>query len=200
MKILKSQITAIADFELLVASHAKLLREWKEHQKKVDADEKSNVPADKKHISYKRPKSHEVIEASINESGDVDYEIVDDGPSASQQLEAQKLDLERRLHLAVDAAIESVAPRRKIQLGNIRENDIVSRHAARVAQAQSQGFVRSLLSSSPQMPNEDAEFLNEQQRLRARISEIRRSAAEALTDIDDLTTGTIGAWKIPSFS
>lgn len=194
-KILKSQVSG-TNFEVEVARFVVLKKEWREHQAKVEADEKNGVTGIAKHVACKHPVAHQLIESAIDADGNASYEIVDDGPTPAQILEQQKQDLELQLNMAETAAIEAIFPRRQLPLLSAKENDINAAHQ----QSSNRGVIKSLLVSPPEMPSEDKAFVEQMRVKRQKVSDIRRITAQALADIDGLTAETIDAWKLPDFS
>lgn len=195
-KILKSHVVG-TNFEVEVARFVALKKEWCEHQAKVEADERNGVTGIAKHVACKPPVAHPLIESAIDADGNASYEIVDDGPSPEQKLEFRKSELEQQLQAAETAAIEAIIPRRQIPLLNLREKDI---HAAHQDRLQDRGVIKNIMSSAPEMPADDKAFVEQQQAQRDKVLAIRRMAAQALADIDDLTADTVDAWKLPDFS
>jgi len=195
----KSQIASLPDFEVRVANHASMTRQWKEHQSKVEADERNGVTGPAKHVAFKAPRALPIVESAVDADGNANYRIIDDGPTAAEKLEAKKQELEHRLRLTEETAIEAIAPRRQSHVLAIRENDIANAHAARCELVQSKGFMKFLTGEQPQMPADDAAFLDAQEARRQRVDAIRRVFAQALADIDALTVQTIDAWQLPTF-
>lgn len=195
-RILKSQM--FEGFDVAVAEHALNMRNWRAHMARVDEDKtKPDLPAIERHIAYGRPVAPELVEAAVNENGKVDYELVDDGPSSEQVFAAKKNELLGLVTAVEQQAKHAVLPRGKHRLFAMREADIRSG-------TPKPGMLKSIatavgLTSIEEPSPEDKQFLEDQIARRARISAIERAAAQAHSDIEDLTLETIDAWKMPDF-
>lgn len=197
VKIPKSQVGT--DFDTLVAHHAHEMREWRTHMGRVAEDEKNKVTGIKKHWAHPRPGAHPLVESAVNEKGEVDYEIFDDGPSPSQQLDAKKSRLFAAVSFAEQAAIAKVVPPAKVRLFMLMENEILEKQKIEPGglierAGEFLGFSRHVQS------DDEKAFMQAQQDRRARIAIIERTGAQAHSDIEDLTAETIDAWQVPDFS
>ncbi len=152
-RILKSSIIGIDDFAARAAEFAVELKEWRAHDARVKADEAAGVIGIEKHWSHPRPTAHPLVEAAVNENSEMDYELVDDGPTAEQILRTKKNDLLRQIQQAEHDAIGAVVPHGKQMFFNIRENKIradvavlefeEARAAVRAAEAEALAFADS---------------------------------------------------------
>lgn len=207
----------IVDFAARAAAHAVALKEWRAHMAKVKEDESRAVPAIDRHMAYPQPRDHELVEAAVNENDEMDYELVDDGPTPEQTLRARKnilLNLVAGIELA---AISEILPPGRARLYAMRDNAIVesdNKVAAELySQRQNEGILKTLkskvgLGDEPvDIPAEirrrrtadDSKHLEEQQQRRARIQKVHEAAAQVLHDIEDLTADNIDDWKAPDF-
>ena len=200
-KILKSAIAGIRDFPARAAAHAVEMKNWREHMARVKDDEAKGVTGIEKHWPHPRPDAHPLVEAAVNENCDMDYELVDDGPTPDQVLREMKNRLIETVSQLERTAIEAVAPPGKWRLLNMRENSIIEAQAERMKEV---GVVASVataigLKKPPGLSEEDAAHISAQNDLRRKIQSIQRSAAQAHSDIEDLTAETIDGWQMPSF-
>jgi len=213
-KIKKSVLESNAAFDLLVAEHAGALRHWRDHHaalQKQQADiaaGKVIAPVDR-FQPFNRPRASDQIEAAINENFEVDYEVIDD---SADMLESRKRELIARILKLEGEALASIIPPGKQRFMILRETKIQESDAARgaaLAQGSKPGFFKRMFGEGEvdiqtaiveSRPAEDAKFLGEMQEARRRAREIEFMAAEAMSDVEDLTTETIGQWKEPDFS
>lgn len=196
----KSAIAGLHDFPALAAAFAVEMKNWRAHMVRVKQDEAAGVTGIEKHVAHPRPSAHPAVEAAVNENAEMDYEIVDDGPSPDQVLAHKKAELSQRVVLAEHAAIGAVVPHGKRRLLSHQENAISSAHAPRpLGLIKSVATAIGLLDAGPTMSAEDAAFIKEQARQRQKIEAIELKAAQAYHDIEDLTLETLDAWQIPDF-
>lgn len=200
-RINRSAIAGIADFPAEAARFAVEMKNWRAHMARVKQDEVAGVTGIEKHVAHPRPSAHPVVEAAVNENCEMDYELVDDGPSPNQVLAHKKAELARAVGLAEHAAIGAVVPHGKRRLLSHRENVIRIAHAPR-----SKGIIKSaataiglMKNEDPVMSTEDAAFLQDQAQRQQMIEDIELKAAQAYHDIEDLTLETIDAWQTPDF-
>src|SRR6185437_15000897 len=175
------------------------MKEWRAREAKVKAQAGTDIPALERWVSCPRPKAHPIVESAVNENDEADFEIVDDGPTAEQKLASRKMELLGEVSEAEKAAVFAVMPFGKRRLLAIREREILLSE-----QTIKQGFLAKMIGKTSRDPAQDrtpadAQFMAEQQDRRDRITAIERAAAQAMSDIEDLTLDTIGAWKCPSF-
>lgn len=210
-KILKSQ--AFHGFEPAVAAHAFEMRNWREHMARVAEDERLDVRGIAKHVAYPQPSAHPLVAAAVNESGVVDFEIVDDGPTPEQVLAAKKADLLGSVSRAEVDAIAAVVPAGKQRLFNLRESDIRQADMRLAASLTPKSSIVASVASAvgitkpvdvaaeieKQRPAADTQHLADHVERRRKIDIIQRFAAQAQFDIEDLTLDNIDAWKMPDF-
>lgn len=195
MKIPKSRIWT--SFAADVAAHAKEMGDWRAHMKRVDADEKNGVTGIAKHMAHPRPSAHPLVESAVNEHDVADFEIVDDGPTSAQRLAAKKAELLGRVSQAERAAVNAVLPIGKRRLFDMREQDIRSG----IVQPSVLGKIKNAIAGSGKsIPQEDEQFLADQQARREAAAVITRKAAQAHHDIEDLTLDNIDTWQLPVLS
>lgn len=210
-KIFKSAIDAFPNFDLSVAEHADKLRHWRAHMAKVEAEKGNDkiAPIDR-HQPYERPRAHQLIEAAIDDKFNVAYEVVDDSAAT---LTAKKQMLIARVAQAEGEAMAAVLAPGKSRLYAMREARIQEEDAQRSAllvEQQKPGLIKRLTGGgsefdiaaavAEQRPSADTQFLQELQELRRRMKAIGLIAAQAMSDIEDLTLDTIEQWKMPDFS
>jgi hypothetical protein len=163
-------------------------------------------------LAYPRPRAYSWVEHAVDEKDEVNFEIVDDGPTAEERLAARKAELINEVAIAENKAIDAVVPPGKRRLFNLRESSIqVADQAKAVALAASSiGLLKRLTGATitpdqiaarieAERPADDTAHLQAQQQRRARIEAIQLAAAQAHHDIEDLTAETIGSWKLPTF-
>jgi hypothetical protein len=143
------------------------------------------------HDPYKPPVAHSDIVASvvttIAKDGTAtfvaDFEVVNDDPTPAQVLQEKKTALLRTMQISLDAATAKVQlPAGKRLLADIREN------AIRVA-----------TKDATDVKNpDDVAYLKAQEDRRSTITSIIQKAAQAMSDIEDLTVDNVDAYKIPN--
>lgn len=209
-KILKSAFDADPNFAIKVQAYAAERRTWKEHMGRVAADEAAGVTGIAKHVAYGSPTASSMIMESVNEAGDPDFYIFDDGPTTEQALEIKKLDLYNRLIAAQTAAINEVGSAVKRRLWDLKENEVYDRDGERIATAMSKdtGWLAKLVGRKSSVAEEtqrsrsaeDAAHIAEQTKRRRKINAIVLIGAQAHSDIEDLTVDNVDAWKLPDFT
>ncbi len=215
-KILKSQVSQ--DFELAVANYAQAMREWRAHMKRVEADAKNGVEGIEKHEPYARPYAPELIDAAVDEEGNPDYEIVDDGPTPEQILVAKKSVLFQAVLQAEAAAGEKIVPTGKRRLFNLQESSIYESDAKLAAdlRKKKKGRIAKVWDAAlgkdvdavaveeadirAARPKKDTDHLDAQAGRREKLNALAMKSAQALADIQDLTADNVDAWKMPDFT
>lgn len=217
-KIPRSLVQGMSpDFATQAATFAVAMKEWRAHMARVKKDEANGVIGIDKHLAYKRPSAHPLIEKAVNEKDEIDYEIFDDGPSPEQVLAVKKNELMGAVNLAELVAVRSIVPVGKIRILNLKETEIRAKDSAVIAKmtAKQNGLLNSVAAAAKikkQITNDDIaaavissrtahenEFISSQERSRLTIEAIGRVAAQAHSDIEDLTLDTIDAWRMPDF-
>jgi hypothetical protein len=211
-RIPASAIAGIADFAAAAAAHAFEMKRWRAHMARVLEDEKNDVPIERRYAAYPRPRAHPMVERAVDENDEVNFEVVDDGPSAAELLAARKAALLSEVSIAETKAIDAAAPPGKRRLFNMREAEIRAADQAKsvALSANNPGFIKRLFGIvlddkkiaakiEAERPIEDTKHIQAQAERRARIEAIERAAAQAHHDIEDLTAETIGSWKLPTF-
>ena len=207
-----SAIAGIKDFSVAAAAHASELKAWRAHMDRVADDRKNDVPIERCHVAYPRPRAHPLVERAVDEKDEVNFEIVDDGPTAEEKLAARKAELLSEVSIAENKAIDAVVPPGKRRLFNLRESAIQSADQTKAVAlvASGAGLVKWLTGGAmtsdhivarieAERPADDTAHLQAQQERRARIEAIQLAAAKAHHDIEDLTAETVGSWKPPTF-
>ncbi len=115
----------LGDFAARAATHAIEMKEWRAHMARVAEDDKNGVTGIEKHMAHPRPIAHPLIDAAVNEKDELDYEIIDDGPTAEQILRAQKDHLLGVVQTLEQDAIRQIAPHGRMRMLNFREADIL---------------------------------------------------------------------------
>jgi hypothetical protein len=171
------------DFKREVSSFHHELTEWKRHetQAKIDdkryADDPTLNPLARRR-SFPHPNAHPDVMKAITEDGQIDYEIVDDSPSAEEVLHQKKVRLFDEITRMENAAAHAVLPIAKRRLQNLKKFDLLNEKE----------------------PSKDQ--LKELEKFQAtdeKLARINRIGAQAQADIDDLTTKNIDKWLAPSF-
>jgi hypothetical protein len=207
-----SAIAGVKHFSVAAAAHAAEMKTWRAHMARVADDQKNDVPIERRHVAYPRPRAHAWVERAVDEKDEVNFEIVDDGPTAEERLAARKAELLSEVSIAENKAIDAVVPPGKRRLFNLRESTIQSADQTKAVAlvASGAGLVKKLTSGTmtpdqvaarieADRPAEDTAHLRAQQERRARIEAIQLAAAKAHHDIEDLTAETVGGWKLPTF-
>ena len=211
-KIAASAIAGIKDFAAAAASHAVEMKAWRAHMTRVKQDEKNDVPIERRHVAYPRPRAHPMVERAVDENDEVNFEVLDDGPTAAELLATRKAALMHEVSIAENRAIDAIVPAGKRRLFNLRESDIRMADAAKAKAlaASNSGLLKKVAGRTmtpeqmaarieAERPLEDTALLRAQEERGARIEAIQRAAAQAHHDIEDLTAETIGGWKLPPF-
>jgi hypothetical protein len=188
------------------------MKAWREHMARVKQDEKNDVPIERRHVAYPRPRAHPMVERAVDENDEVNFEVIDDGPTAAELLAVRKATLLNEVSIAENRAIDAIVPAGKRRPFNLRESDIRMADAAKAkALAASNSGLRKKVAGRTMTPEqmaarieaerplEDTALLRAQEERGARIEAIQRAAAQAHHDIEDLTAETIGGWKLPPF-
>lgn len=211
-KINKSTIDAFpAQFDLVVAEHAGLLRHWREHMARVEAQKDKDVAPIDRFQPFERPRASDLVESAINEKFEADYEVIDDSATV---IELKKRELIGRVQQLEGEAILAIVPAGKQRLMAMREEQIREADSALGAEllagAKKPGLIKRLLGDTETVdisasieeirPAADTEFLAELKEVRRRVRAINFIAAQAMHDIEDLTVDTVGQWKEPDFS
>lgn len=116
----------LGDFPARAAAHAVEMRDWRAHMARVAEDEKNGVVGIERHIPYKQPIEHPLVDAAVNENCEMDYELVDDGPTADQVLRAKKDHLLSAISAAEQQAFSEIIPFGRRRLLNLRDGDIAA--------------------------------------------------------------------------
>jgi hypothetical protein len=212
VKILKSQIPN--GFEVAVAAFAKEMKDWRAQEKiATDHDNRKDIKPIDRYVHRKRPSASHLVESAVNENDEADYLIVDDGPTPQQLLRSKKDLLLVQTSEAEQQAILAIAPYSKQRLMSFREADIRKADKAFLDTLQKPGLIAKAASAvgitqpidfaaavEKQRPAQDTEFLATQAANRLKIEAIQRAAAQAHSDIEDLTLDNIDAWKMPDFT
>jgi hypothetical protein len=211
-RIARSAIRDPDAFAVEVAAFAHEHRNWTAHMERVKHDEDRGVTGIERHAPYPRPLHHQLVMDAVNEHGQPDYEIFDDGPSASQVLQSKKTGLLAEVSCAEAAAIAALVPAGKRRLLNMRAQKIREDDRDRYAKAAEarSGLLTKLMITSidpadlaadveAMRPAADTAFLKEQDEIKRKIDAIEQSAAQAMHDIEDLTIDTIDRWTMPEF-
>lgn len=202
-RILRSAIAGIHDFEAQAATHAVEMREWRAHQERVSADEAAGVIGIERHWPLKRPTAHPAVEAAVNEKSEMDFDLIEDGPTADDLLRLKKEALSQIVHQAEHAAISSIVPLGKQRFRDIRRQEI---EAADIERAAEDGGLLKMAATAIGLRGRrdrtqaETDFLEQHQDEQSRIRAIQRAAAEAQHDIEDLTSETVDAWSVPDLS
>lgn len=216
VKILKSQVSP--GFELAVADFAQAMRDWRAHMKRVEADKKNGVEGIEKHEPYARPYAPELIDAAVDEEGNPDYEIVDDGPTPEQILIAKKSALFSEVLQAEAAAAEKIVPSAKRRLFNLQESsiyeadtklaaDLKKKKKGRIAKVWDAALGKDVdavvieeKEIRAQRPAKDTAHLDAQAERREKLNALALKSAQAIADIQDLTADNVDDWKMPDFT
>jgi hypothetical protein len=135
-------------------------------------------------IGEPAPREHELVEAAVRRvpRGDaaddyaIDYEIVDDRPSLRARKDALIHEVSRQEHALLVASM----PPGKRRLDGLHADDLLRKPQAERSAA-------------------ERKFLGDRDARHAREEAIARHAAQLMSDIEDLTEQTIGAWKPAPF-
>jgi hypothetical protein len=207
-----SAIAGVKGFSVAAAAHAFELKSWRAHMARVADDEMNDVPIERRHVAYPRPRAHPLVERAVDENDEVDFEIVDDGPTAEEKLAARKVELFHEVSIAEHKAIDAVVPTAKRRFFNLREAAILDadRTKSALLWASNAGLVKKVTGAAmsadqiaarveSERPAGDTTFLREQTERTDRLAAIQLAAAKAHHDIEDLTAETVGGWKLPTF-
>jgi hypothetical protein len=165
-----------------------------------------------RHDPVKRPSPHPAVENAVRQNGDdfvADYEIVNDDPTPDQILRGKKNALLSSISRIEQDAKERAMPAiGKRRMASLREMDIV------VADEKIRQEIWSAIPEEDRpkfdlstFPAEiekrrhpaDTQHLKDTASCKSRLSAIERAAAQAMSDVEDLTAENIDDFKIPSF-
>jgi len=204
-EVLKSR--AAPNFDAAVKTYANELADWRTHMARVEQDKKNNVPKDKAYAPFPAPTADPEVMASIDAGGAINYKIINDDPSDDHVLAAKKAVLLQRVAQAADAVIAAISPAAKRPLANIRENEILQADATRMKVIMdSQKGILPAIGIGSKTPAEmqaevakarpvtDTNFLQDQAEQRQKTDAISRAAAQAMSDIEDLTLQNVDAY------
>jgi hypothetical protein len=207
-----SAIAGIKGFSVVAAAHASEMKSWRAHTARVAEDKKNDVPIERRHVAYPRPRAHPLVESAVDENDEVNFEIIDDGPTAEEKLAARKAELLHAVSIAENKAIDAVVPLGKRRLFNLREAAILEADRARSVSLleSNSGLLKKITGAAmsadqiaarveAERPAGDTTFLLEQKQRSDRLAAIQLGAAQAHHDIEELTAETVGSWKLPTF-
>jgi hypothetical protein len=152
---------------------------------------------------YPRDAAHPYVENSVTETNGVfvaDFEIVNDDPTDAQVLRGKKDQLLSKIYDAEKAAINAVLPPiGKRRLLSMQESDAMAADAA---------LSLTLSNQKPKVADVAAEvakrrspastkLLQDQAANRAKVGQISRNAAEAMSAVEDLTADNIDNYQMP---
>lgn len=180
---------------------------------RVAEDEAKDVPAIDRHMPFPRPLDHELVEAAVNENDEMDFKIVDDGPTPDQVLREKKSQLLLAIARAENEALEAIVPAGKRRLLNMRHNEIRAADAERATKiVDGRGKMAKAASavgliSAPDLeaevakvrPAEETEQLDRYAEREKKFAGIHRAAAQAAHDVEELTIDNVDDWKAPDF-
>lgn len=165
------------------------------------ADHVDKLIAFNRETDTPRPIAHPLIEASVKrichpkgsklpDDYAVDYVIVDDTPPAPPPLNLsdRKLMLMAQVRSAEQAAKEAVLPQRKHRLFNIKATAVAVKLK----------YVDGKPDQSD-LSEEEVGVLKEADSVRTAYAAIELIAAQAESDIEDLTDDTVDKWQVPDF-
>lgn len=154
-----------------------------------------------KEVGTPRPVAHPLVEAAIKRISHpksaklpddyaADYVVIDDAPPppAPLNLEDRKRALHAALAVAEIAAKEAILPQRKHRLTLIKLN------AANVKLRITDGVV-----DNSALSDDDKKIIESYKVIQERYTAIELIAAQAESDIEDLTEDTIDSWQQPQF-
>ena len=133
-KVAKSTITErFGDqYSTLVSAYSGEIKEWRDREVLVKQDKENGVPIEDAHASFPPPIAHPLIVAAINESGDPDFIVDDDTPTADDLLPYKKDALLSMLQQAEDFVSERIMPAMKLGAVGYRLADITKADIERV--------------------------------------------------------------------
>jgi hypothetical protein len=207
-----SAVAGVKNFAAAAASHAFEMKSWRAHMASVNEDVANEVPIERRHVAYPRPRAHPLVERAVDENDEVNFEVVDDGPTAEERLVAGKAALSSEVSIAENKAIDAIVPAGKRRFLSLRESAIRQADQAKTIalHASNAGLFKKLTGGAmtpdqiaarieAERSAEDTALLEAQKDRHARIEAVQIVAARARHDIEDLTAETIGGWKLPTF-
>lgn len=157
---------------------------------------------------YPRPNAMPAVESAVRFDGErfiVDYEIVNDDPTPEQILARKKAALVNEIAKSEQAAMEQAQlPPGKVRLNAMEE----AAYQAADAEVAKQFIERVGKDANPkdlkaeidkQRSPEHRQFLRDQGARQLRIDQIHLNAAQAMSDVEDLTADNIDTFEIPAF-
>ena len=132
VKILKSQVAIFGgQFEVLVAQHAKDMADWRAHMLLVTNDAAARIPAERAHAPYPPPVAAPLVDQCVNEESVADYEVVNDDPTADEQLADKKSALLTELTRRTAEEFAKISSPARTKLYSIRAQEILVLDEAR---------------------------------------------------------------------
>ncbi|WP_156898433.1 hypothetical protein [Bradyrhizobium erythrophlei] len=157
---------------------------------------------------YPRPTAHPYVEASVTEADGkfvADFEIINDDPTDAQVLRDKKNQLLDKIAYAERMAIDAVLPPLgKRRLFNLQEADINAADAAmaQTIHEQTPESSRATLNVMAEVEKRrdplSTKHLQEQAACRAKANQIMRNAAQAMSEVEDLTLDNIDHYQMPN--
>lgn len=214
-QIRKSQVTP--QLELEIATFAQAMRDWRAHMERVEKDKRDGIEGIDRHEPYPRPIASDLVDSAVDEDGNPDYVIVDDGPTAEQVLNAKKSALFNEVLKAEAIAAEKIVPTAKRRLFNLQEAaigeadeklaaELKKKKKGRIAKVWDAALGKDVDAVTveaadlrAQRSAKDNDHLDAQAERRGRFNKLAMLSAQALADIQDLTTDNVDDWKIPNF-
>lgn len=190
-----------------IIEYQKEILVWNEQEKQVEAT-KNDVVEMKRYVSYPFPVTHSLIADAVTQTGELDFELVDDTqplPPVEPTLEEKKAILIANIRNAEQAARLLLIPIGKERLMAMHSNRIVIADAL-VRQKQIEEWTKegkTFASDEIQTVVEtardpdDHSFMIELKSIQDQIEKHSWWAAEQESVVADLTEQNVDQWKMP---
>lgn len=185
INIPKSDVSNVYAFTQEVAKYSADMRDWQAHMRRVDSDILNDVKPEARHYPYPRPVATDLIIQVVNAGGT--FTII---PDPEPPLEDQKKALLQKVIEGEAAAQGAVASPAKRLMFNVQAAEASQRIQKRSLVAKISGMF---------VDNEDVQILKDHMERNRQTLAIHKIAAQAASDIEDLTGDTVKSWKVPEF-
>lgn len=135
-KVLKSVASQFPDLGVRAAKHAQEMRDWRAQMAIADKHRgDDSIPVLERYVDRPRPTEIALVEAAVNEDDQVDYEVVDDGPTPAQVLAGKKVAIIGLISRTEAAEVEKLVPPAKVRLVEFRRADVAVADGEIIARA-----------------------------------------------------------------
>lgn len=208
ISLMKMKMIGLENIEDLIYNFAKEKQEWVEREILVEKTKDEEDPT-KKYASYPPPTAHGEVMAAVNESGDPDYEIVDDMHVLNAAIFiGKKNELFNLVSKTENDEKQKVVPAGKERFWRLKEQSILDMDSVVRRQVQIDYYNKEeevdILKLEEyiiqQRTPENQKFMEAQAERADQLKHIDLWGAEQHSEIADLTDETIDTWKMKPYS